>query len=90
MKITIPEGYTLPEGTKDGDTFEELVTFKVEGDKLIPQMIAGVEIPYEEPKTESEDMSEDTSEGEGSTEEVSAKGPKNPMKGMGARIMGMA
>jgi hypothetical protein len=78
-KIKIPEGYTLPEDTAEGDTIEELVTLRVEGDMLVPTMIAGVEIASEEMEDEAEDMEED---------EMEAEGPA--MGGMGERIMGMA
>jgi hypothetical protein len=80
MKIEIPEGYTLPEDVQDGGTLEELVTFKVEGEYLVPTMIAGVEIP-----TESEDEAEDMEEEATAEMEAAA-----PMRGMGERIMGMA
>ena len=82
MKIEIPENYTLPEDTADGDTFEELVTFRVDGTSLVPTMIAGVEIMAEEAEDEAEDMEEETGE-----EEAAMAGP---MAGMGERIMGMA
>ena len=79
MKLTIPEGYTLPEDVADGDTFEELVTFRVDGDSLTPTMLAGVEIA-----AEADDDMEDMEE-EATTEMEAA-----PMSGMGERIMGMA
>jgi hypothetical protein len=79
MKIKIPDGYTLPEGVADGDTFDELVTIRLEGDMLVPTMIAGVEIAAEDAETEdAEDMEEED------MEEVAAMG------NMGERIMGMA
>jgi hypothetical protein len=79
MKIPIPEGYTLPEDVADGDTFDELVTVRVEGDMLVPTMIAGVEVAAKEADTEdAEDMEEED------MEEVAAMG------NMGERIMGMA
>ena len=68
----------MPEETVDGDTIEELVTLRVEGDMLVPTMIAGVEIADEEAEDEDEDMA---AEG---MEEVADMG------GMGERIMGMA
>ena len=34
MKLDIPENYTLPEDVADGDTFEELVAFRVEATPL--------------------------------------------------------
>jgi mannose/fructose/N-acetylgalactosamine-specific phosphotransferase system component IID len=80
MKIEIPENFTLPEDVTDGDTFEELVTFRVEGDSLVPTMIAGVEIAAEE--AEDEDEMEDEA-----ADEMEAAAP---MAGMGERIMGMA
>jgi mannose/fructose/N-acetylgalactosamine-specific phosphotransferase system component IID len=80
MKLTIPTDYTLPEDVADGDTFEELVTFRVDGDSLVPTMIAGVEIAAEEAEdTEMEDEAADEMEA-----------GVSPMAGMGERIMGMA
>lgn len=84
MKLSIPENYSIPADIEDGDTFEELVTFRVEGDSLVPTMIAGVEIPTEEAEDEMEDeMDEDEA-----TSEMEAGA--SPMTGMGERIMGMA
>jgi mannose/fructose/N-acetylgalactosamine-specific phosphotransferase system component IID len=80
MKLTIPTDYTLPEDVADGDTFEELVTFRVDGDSLVPTMLAGVEIAAEE--AEDEDEMEDEA-----ADEMEAA---SPMAGMGERIMGMA
>jgi mannose/fructose/N-acetylgalactosamine-specific phosphotransferase system component IID len=80
MKLTIPNDYTLPEDVADGDTFEELVTFRVDGDSLVPTMLAGVEIAAEE--AEDEDEMEDEA-----ADEMEAAAP---MAGMGERIMGMA
>ncbi len=82
MKLSIPENYTLPEDVEDGSSFEELVTFRVEGTSLVPTMLAGVEIPMED--TEDEDMATE----EMATEEEAAMA--GPMAGMGERIMGMA
>ena len=81
MKLDIPDNYTLPEDVADGDTFEELVTFRVEGDSLVPTMIAGVEIEAEEAEDEMEDDME---------EEAVAEMEEAPMRGLGARVMGMA
>ena len=81
MKIKIPTDYTLPEDIADGDSFEELVSFRVEGTSLVPTMIAGVEIP-------SEDAEEDTEMEDEAADEMEAG--MSPMAGMGERIMGMA
>lgn len=78
MKIKLPDGYELPTDVADGDTFEELTTYRVEGDSLVPTMIAGVEIPMEEDEADMEDEA---------TAEMEAE---NPMQGLGARVMGMA
>lgn len=84
MKIEIPDGYEMPADVEDGGVLEELVTFRVEGDSLVPTMIAGVEIPTEEAEDEMEDeMDEDEA-----TSEMEAGA--SPMTGMGERIMGMA
>jgi mannose/fructose/N-acetylgalactosamine-specific phosphotransferase system component IID len=80
MKIKIPTDYTLPEDVADGDSFEELVSFRVDGDSLVPTMIAGVEIAADEDEdTEMEDEAADEMEA-----------GVSPMAGMGERIMGMA
>ena len=81
MKIKIPEGYTLPEDVADGDTMEEIVTFRVEGDSLVGTMLAGVELAAEEAEDEADTMEEEA------TTEMEATAP---MRGMGERIMGMA
>jgi hypothetical protein len=81
MKLTIPTDYTLPEDVADGDTFEELVTFRVDGDSLVPTMLAGVEIAAEEAEDEDEIEDETADEMEAGA---------SPMAGMGERIMGMA
>jgi mannose/fructose/N-acetylgalactosamine-specific phosphotransferase system component IID len=81
MKIKIPTDYTLPEDVADGDSLEELVTFRVEGDSLVPTMIAGVEIAADEAEDEGEMEDEAADEMEAGV---------SPMAGMGERIMGMA
>ena len=78
--IKIPEGYSLPAEVEDNSTFEELVTFRVDGDELIPTMIAGVEIAAEEAEDEEATMEE----------EAVAEMEEAPMRGLGARVMGMA
>jgi hypothetical protein len=80
MKLSIPENYTLPEDVEDGQTFEELTTYRVEGTSLVPTMLAGVEIPMEDAEDEAVAEMED--------EDMEA--PAGPMAGMGERIMGMA
>ena len=81
MKLEIPEGYEMPADVEDGGTLEELVTFRVEGEYLVPTMIAGVEIEAEEAEDEMEDDME---------EEAVAEMEEAPMRGLGARVMGMA
>jgi hypothetical protein len=80
MKIPIPTDFSLPEDISEGDSFEELFTVRLEGDSLVPVMIAGVEIAAEE--AEDEDEMEDEA-----ADEMEAAAP---MAGMGERIMGMA
>ncbi len=80
-KFSMPEGYTLPEDIADGDSFEELTTYRLEGDSLVPTMIAGVEIAAEEAEDEDEMEDEAADEMEAGV---------SPMAGMGERIMGMA
>jgi hypothetical protein len=81
ISIPVPEGYALPEDVEDGGEFEELVTFTVEGDSLVPTMIAGIEITSEE---EDADMVEE--DDVVSDMEAGAA----PMAGMAERMMGMA
>jgi len=81
-KIKLPENYTLPEDVADGDTFEELTTYRVEGDSLVPTMLAGVEIAAEADEDTDMEMEEEA------TAEMEAGA--SPMAGMGERIMGMA
>jgi mannose/fructose/N-acetylgalactosamine-specific phosphotransferase system component IID len=81
MKIKIPTDYTLPEDVADGEMLEELVTFRVEGDSLVPTMIAGVEIAADESEEDMEMEDEAADEMEAGV---------SPMAGMGERIMGMA
>jgi hypothetical protein len=80
MKLPVPENYTLPEDVADGDTFEELTTYRLEGDSLVPTMIAGVELAAEEAEDEEAPMEE----------EAVAEMEEAPMRGLGARVMGMA
>jgi mannose/fructose/N-acetylgalactosamine-specific phosphotransferase system component IID len=80
MKIKIPTDYTLPEDVADGEMLEELVTFRVEGDSLVPTMIAGVEIAADE--SEEDEMEDEAAD------EMEAGA--SPMAGVGERIMGMA
>lgn len=85
MKIEKPENYELPADVEDGSEFEELVTFKVEGEYLVPTMIAGVEIASEDDSEKS--MAENATPEE---EAAASEMEKAPMRGMGRRIMGMA
>ena len=80
MKIPIPTDFSLPEDISDGDSFEELTTFRVEGEYLVPTMIAGVELAAEEAEDEADTMEE----------EAVADMEEAPMRGLGARVMGMA
>jgi hypothetical protein len=82
MKLPVPENYTLPEDVADGDTFEELTTYRLEGDSLVPTMIAGVELAAEEAEAEDEEADME--------EEAVAEMEEAPMRGLGARVMGMA
>ena len=79
-KIEIPDGYEMPADVEDGGVLEELVTFRVEGEYLVPTMIAGVELAAEEAEDEEAPMEE----------EAVAEMEEAPMRGLGARVMGMA
>jgi hypothetical protein len=80
MKIPIPTDFSLPEDISEGDSFEELFTVRLEGDSLVPVMIAGVEIAADESDEDMEMEDEAADEMEAAS----------PMSGMGERIMGMA
>lgn len=59
MKIAIPEGYTLPEDLVDGDVFEELVSFRLEGGELVPTSLAGIAIAEEGEAVADEELAMD-------------------------------
>jgi hypothetical protein len=54
MKIKLPENYQLPEDVADGGTFEELVTFTLDGTNAIPTMIGGIELEDAEAEMDEE------------------------------------
>ena len=76
----VAQDFPLPEDVAEGDSFEELFTVRVEGEYLVPTMIAGVEIAAEEAEDEEAPMEE----------EAVAEMEEAPMRGLGARVMGMA
>lgn len=88
-KILIPEGYTLPEDVTDGGTLEELVTFTVDGDYLIPTAIAGVELETPEETTEEEGVEEEEGAPKGKALKGKAAGmsPEAAMGNIGRRVM---
>lgn len=43
-----PDGFQIPEGKKDGDTFSVLAEFKIQGDKLCLTSIDETEIGNDE------------------------------------------
>jgi len=59
MKLAIPEGFVLPEDLAEGDTFEELVTFRLDEGELVPVSIAGIAIPDEEETADEEALEEE-------------------------------
>jgi hypothetical protein len=59
MKLAIPEGYTLPEDLVDGDVFEELVSFRLEGGELVPTSLAGIAIAEEDEAVADEELAMD-------------------------------
>ena len=79
MSLEIPEGYTLPDNVQDGGEFEEVVTFKLEGTKLVPTKLAGIDLPAESKEDEVEEPA-------GEPGEDASAMPMN----MGKRIMGGA
>lgn len=82
MKIKLPDGYELPADVEEGQTFEELTTYRLEGEYLVPTMLAGVELAAEEAEAEDEEADME--------EEAVAEMEEAPMRGLGARVMGMA
>jgi len=67
-RFKLPPGFTLPEGTQEGEEFEVVTTAKVQGDEMEISKVEGIAIPgYEEP----EEMEEEEVEEE---EEVAPKG----------------
>jgi len=71
-----PEGFQLPEGKKDGDTFSVLAEFKICGDKLCLQSIDENEVENTE-----EDSSENGEEGMMSETEKKYNGGMDEMMG---------
>jgi len=59
MKLAIPEGYTLPEDLVDGDVFEELVSFRLEGGELVPTSLAGIAIAEDDAAVADEELAMD-------------------------------
>lgn len=55
-EFNIPEGFEVPEGTEDGDTFEAMVTLKKTGNVLCVEAVDGIAVTAED---ESEESSED-------------------------------
>jgi len=49
----IPEGFEVPEGIKDGDTFEATVTLKKQGNTLCVEAVDGIEVTAEDETKES-------------------------------------
>lgn len=47
--IPIPAGYQVPEGTQAGQTFDESVTFELEGQRLCLKAINGVAVGDSKP-----------------------------------------
>ena len=53
MKITLPEGFQLPESAKPGEPFEAVATLKMEEDGSVElKALDGVEIPEEDEENE--------------------------------------
>lgn len=48
VSFKIPEAYQVPEGTKDGMTFDETCTFVLSGDRLKLKSINGVSLDGKE------------------------------------------
>lgn len=44
VSIKIPDGYQPPEGTEDGQSFDESVTFKLSGGKLTLTAVNGISL----------------------------------------------
>lgn len=59
--FTPPPAFKPPNGTKEGEEFDSLATFRLEGDKLCLVAIDGVELTDgpEEEKSEPEEDSDD-------------------------------
>lgn len=55
-----PEGFSIPEGTKDGETFEATVTLKKQGDSLMVQAVDGYDLAKPMEKEESQEESSES------------------------------
>jgi hypothetical protein len=66
MKITLPEGFKLPETAVPGEPFEAVATLKMEEDGSVElKALDGVEIPEEDETNEPEEMGEEMPENPG-------------------------
>jgi hypothetical protein len=59
MTIKIPEGYSLPEDIAEGEEFEELTTFRLEGGELVPTSLAGIAIVEDDAAVADEELAMD-------------------------------
>jgi hypothetical protein len=87
MMIKAPADLEIPEGTKEGDTFEAMTTFVMKpGGMLMVQAIEGSPV-----EKDMEDEGEDMEEGESMEDEGESMEEGKPMKGkMGGERGGMA
>ena len=77
-ELPIPQGFKPPQDTQDGDEFDSVATFKLEGDRLVLVAIDGVDLPDAKEESEPE-----PAEGEDEGDFIGAmmKGDPAMMKG---------
>lgn len=45
VEFTPPQDFSIPEGTEDGDTFDVVCTFKLNGSKICMTMLGDADMP---------------------------------------------
>jgi hypothetical protein len=66
----IPDGFQLPEGKLEGETFDQVATFKVEDGQITMSAMGGIPIEGYEQEEETEEVEEDGEVEETETEEI--------------------
>lgn len=61
-RFKIPPGFTLPEGTQEGEKFQVVVTGQLDGDEMEISEVEGIAIEGYEESEETEEVEEEEEE----------------------------